>query len=172
MAYDPAHLQPGDILLMVGRPNLSLGGWLDASIEWATDSPFDHAAIVGDGEIIEALWAVTASPPDKYAENGWAFSVPTVTEEQKQAAIRWAVSHIGHRYGVAELLDDAGRDILHLPLWPQASPRAKARYTCSGLVAAAYASARVPLTWAPWPSPQDLACSPVLVGPRPWNPAA
>lgn len=166
MSYDPASLQPGDVLLMVGRPTLTLGGLLDAAIEWATVSPFDHAAIVGDGCIIEALWHVTQSPIDKYAGNGWAYRVEGAAPNQGLRAAAWAHTRIGRRYGVREILEDGARDILHIPLWPRVHP---IRYTCSGLVAAAWRQAGVRLTWAPWPSPMDLAESPVLLGPRPWR---
>lgn len=170
--YDPSTLRPGDIILCVGKADLSLGGALDASIEWATDSPFDHAALVGDKELIEGLWRVTLSGLGKYADStGVAYSV-TATDAERAAAVAWMKSRVGQSYGVKELLEDAGRDILHLPLWPKGSPRAKQRYTCSGLVAAAYAQAGVTLTWAPWPSPADLSFSPLLVGKRPWETGA
>lgn len=169
--YSVGELQPGDVLLMVGRPELTLGGALDAGIEWATDSPFDHACIVGEGELIEALWRVSVSPLNKYASNGWAYRVEA-TDAQKTAAVAWMKARFGQTYGVKDILADAARDILHLPLWPANSPRAKQRYTCSGLVTAAYASAGVMLTYAPWPSPADLSFSPLLVGKRPWGAGA
>ena len=158
--YDPAQVRVGDIILVERRQWDLIG----ALIDWATVSPFCHAAIAGDGHLIEALWHVTESPLDKYAGGGWLFRT-VASDAQRQAAAGWAESHVGQRYGLAELLDDAGRDVLHLPLWPRAQPRL---VTCSGLVHAAYRAAGVHLTFAPWPSPMDLACSPLLLGARPW----
>ena len=106
--YHPDDLRPGDVLLMVGRPRLTLGGLLDAAIEWATVSPFDHACIVGDGHLIEALWHVQRSPLDKYAANGWRFSV-NATPEQKAAAVAWMEHRIGWMYGIRELMRDGER---------------------------------------------------------------
>lgn len=163
--YHPDDLRPGDVLLMVGRPRLSLGGVLDALIEYATVSPFDHACIVGDGHLVEALWHVQRSPLDKYAANGWRFSV-NATEEQKAAAVAWMEQRIGWIYGIRELMRDGERDILRVPMWPRVAPQ---RFTCSGLVAMAYQQAGVRLTLAPWPSPADLSYSPLLVGARPWS---
>ena len=170
--YDPTTLQSGDVLLMIGRPQLDLGGALDAGIEWATDSPFDHAALVGDGVLLEQLWTVTQSPLDKYAANGWRFQVRGVASYDADKAIAFVTARLGQTYGVKDILADAARDILHLPLWPANSPRAKQRYTCSALVTAAWASAGVMLTYAPWPSPADLSFSALLVGPRPWGAGA
>jgi cell wall-associated NlpC family hydrolase len=159
--YDPAEVRVGDVILVErGRWDL-----LGALIDWATVSPFCHAAIAGDGHVIEALWHVVQSPLDKYAGGGWLFRT-VASDAQRQAAAGWAGSHVGQLYGLAELLDDAGRDVFHLPLWPRARPR---RFTCSGLVHAAYRAAGVLLTFAPWPSPMDLACSPLLLGDRPWQ---
>jgi len=168
MPYDPSSLRPGDIILCVGRSSWTLGGLLDALIHWATVSPFDHAALVGSGCLLEALWQVTKSPLDKYASNGWVYSISGATDERCHQAISFVEERLGDRYGIAELLEDAARDIAHVPLWPRVQPR---RFTCSGLVAAAWASAGVVLTYAPWPSPMDLAESPILVGQRPWEAA-
>lgn len=164
MAYDPATLAMGDVVLVERGPR-DLLGWL---IDVATDSPFCHAALVGDGCLIEALWTVTRSPLGKYAAAGWAYRPVSalVGPVARQQAATWATARLGRRYGVGEMLADAGRDVLHLPLWPRAAPR---RFTCSGLVAAAYAAAGTKLTHAPWPSPMDLAESPLLLGPRPWE---
>lgn len=164
MAYRAQDLAMGDVVLVERGPRDVLG----ALIDWATVSPFCHACIVGDGCLIEALWAVTRSPLSKYAGAGWAYgpAPALVGPVARQQAATWATARLGQRYGLAELLADASRDVLHLPLWPRAAPR---RYTCSGLVAAAYAAAGVVLTHAPWPSPMDLAESPLLLGPRPWE---
>ncbi|MHB1670137.1 hypothetical protein [Thiomonas sp.] len=166
--YDPTTLAPGDVLLMTGRPRLTLGGLLDAAIEWSTVSPFVHAAIVAEGCMVEALWTVTRSPLDKYAGDGWAYRVQA-TPEQAQAACGWATDRVGQRYGIAELMDDALFDAAHIPLYGRVTPH---RLTCSGLVSVAYQKAGINLTWHPFPSPADLSFSPLLLGPRPWKGAA
>jgi cell wall-associated NlpC family hydrolase len=167
MAYDPSALRQGDVILCVGRWSWTPGGLFAGLVRWATDSPFDHAAMAtGDGYLVEALWHVTRSPAEKYRQVGWAYSVAGAMEKQRRSAVAFVEERIGDPYGLDELLADAARDILHIPLWPRVQPR---RFTCSGLVAAAWQSAGVVLTWAPWPSPQDLAASPVLLGPRPWG---
>ena len=168
MSYDPKDLRLGDLILTVGRERLSLAGALDLGIEGATDCPFDHCAMVGEGVLLEQLITMTASPLDKYTENGWRYSIPA-TADQRAAAVAWMKARVGAPYGIGELLDDAARDLLHLPLWPKGHPKADARYTCSGSAVMAYLQAGYPLTWAPWPSPADLSYSPLLFGTRPWG---
>lgn len=162
--YDPSSLHEGDIILVAGWGSSPGGDLLSLLISWATVNPFHHAAIVGDGKIIEALWTVQTSPLDKYASAGWTFSVDT-SDAVRRAAVDWCMRRLGERYGIRELLDDAGRDVLHLPIGWRVRPRL---YTCSGLIAAAYAAAGLVLTYAPLPSPADLSYSPLLVGTRPW----
>ena len=167
MAYKWADLQVGDVLLMEPNPQEGLvPHLLDLAISFATVSPFVHAAIVADGHIVEALWHVTRSPLSKYEGSGWVYR-PQATEEQKAQAVAWAETRVGQRYGLGALLEDAARDILHVPLWAHLNPRS---VTCSGLVAYGYEHAGYRLTHAPLPSPYDLACSAVLIGPRPWEP--
>lgn len=168
MAYDPALLRPGDIGLVAGHaPHQSISGRaVDDLIDWATVNLFHHAFIVGPGTaLVESLWLVTNSPLAKYAETAWIYRV-NATPEQAEAAARWAQSRIGQRYGIAAILEDAARDIAHVPIWPRMNPK---RVTCSGLVALAWQHAGVSLTHAPIPSPADLSYSPLLVGPRPWE---
>ena len=161
MAYDPATLHPGDVLLVTGS-----GSLLDAAIRWSTDSPFVHAAIVGcGGSLIESAWPrVEFAPRAKYAATGWRFEVTAATSDQRYAAVAWARRHVGDLYGVKEILLDAARFDLH---WLPRRRLPLRRLTCSALVAGAYLAAGVRLTWAPFPSPADLAASPLLVGPRP-----
>lgn len=169
MPYVPGDLRPGDCILTIGKRGLSSPSeWLTDGIDWATDCPFDHCVMVGDGEIIEQLSTMTVSPLDKYQHNGWRFTIPS-TPEQTAAAIAWMKARVGAPYGVAELLEDAGRDILHLPLWPPKHPKADARYTCSGSFVMAYLQAGFWVTHAPWASPADIAFSGVPVGQRPWE---
>jgi uncharacterized protein YycO len=161
MSYAVVSLQPGDVILVEGR------SWLDRLIRWATASPFSHAALVGDGVLVEANWpTVRKVPLDAYAANGRAYRVQA-TDEQRRGAVAAALSRVGQPYGLEELLvADAARYLLHVIL------RLRPTYlTCSHLVAWAYRRSGVVLTWAPYPSPADLAESPILVGPRPWQEA-
>lgn len=162
MAYDPASLKPGDVVLVLCQPTV-----LDWLISRSTACPFVHAAIVADGHLVESCWAVQRAPLDKYAKIACAYRVPGATDAQKQAAVAWAEGVVGLRYGVREILLDAERfDLHHIP-------KLKAplkRWTCSGLVAQAYRNAGYPVTHAPFPAPADLAYSAALAGPRPWQP--
>lgn len=159
MAYNPAHLHPGDVLLVRALTHCDV---LGALIDFATDSPYHHAVLVGDGFLIEALGHVTRSPLDKYKASADAFTVDAPPSVQ-EAAIHAAEDRIGTPYGVAELLDDAARYFLHLPV---VYPWNARRQTCSGLVAYAYRKAGHPLTYAKVPSPGDLADSVALIGRR------
>jgi hypothetical protein len=156
--YDPADLRPGDIVLVEGT------GPLAAAIKWATDNPFSHAAIVGFGELLEALDRVVASPLGKYQERGWLYRVACLPA-QREAAARNAYIRLGMPYGYTALLEDALRYIAHVPLSSRLDPR---DLTCSGYVAWCYARAGVTLTYEPLPSPASLSYSPLLLGPRPW----
>ena len=167
--YDPASLQPGDILLMQASAREGpLARLLDWAISRSEANPLVHTALVGRGAIYDPLWHITISSLDRYAQNGWAFRV-NATPEQKAAAVTWADAHLGQPYGVREILADAARYDLHivLPSWYRWRPH---RWTCSGFVTEAYRQAGVILTDAPAPSPADLSYSPLLVGPRPWEP--
>ena len=166
--YDPRTLRAGDVILVNGAPpgEAFPGRLLDLAIGWATVSPFHHAAIVStSGTLIEALWRVTESPADKYASCAISLR-PFCAAKVCAKAAQWASSRVGDRYGIAEILEDGGRDILHLPIGWRFHPR---HLTCSGLVAASYVAAGAPLTRAPVPSPADLSYSPILVGRRPWE---
>jgi hypothetical protein len=159
MPYDPGALRPGDIILC-----LSSGALLDRLIAWS-QGPFVHAALVGDGHLVEQVWTAREADLDEYAAIGWAYRVQA-SDEGRRAAVAWAEGHLGAPYDVEELLRDAARFDLHV--WPRRLPRLR-RWTCSGFVATAYAAAGVILTHAPYCSPVDLACSPLLIGPRPWE---
>jgi len=167
MAYTLAAVHPGDIILCLPRPGEPLADrLLDAAIACSTSGPFVHAALVGDGHLIEQIDPVTASPLDKYAVNGWVYRVDGATPAQIAAAVQWAEARIGQPHGVAALLDDAALYDLH---WA-AALRWHTRYvTCSGFVALAWQAAGWPVTAQPLPSPMSLAFSPRLVGPRPWE---
>lgn len=166
--YDPAALEPGDILLMVRNPRESIPAQaLDLAISLSEGSPFVHAALVGEGHILDPLWQVRHVPLDSYSSNGYAFRV-AASNAQRTAAVAWAEARVGERYGIAELLEDGARYDLHLvlPAWYKV---VRPRYTCSGFCAASYASAGVRLSYAPAISPADLSYSPLLIGKRPWE---
>lgn len=167
--YRVEDLLPGDCLLMTSSPRESLPARvLDAAISWSTANPFVHACMVGEGHLIDPLWRVERGPLDRYAANGWCFTVHA-TDAQRAAAVAWAETRVGERYSVREILEDGARFDLHLirPAWY--SWRRKA-YTCSGFTMAAWAAAGVVLSRAPAVAPSDLSYSPLLLGPRPWEP--
>lgn len=165
--YVPADLRPGDILLMTEGQGNFLARSLDRMIVWSTANPFVHAAIVGEGHLIDPVWRVERGPLDRYRGNGWRLR-PRVPEEIRALAVRWAERRVGNVYGVREILADFARYDLHFvrPRWYRWRPD---HWTCSGFVTAAYAAAGHSLTLAPAPSPGDLSYSPLLVGPRPWG---
>jgi hypothetical protein len=155
--YSVKNLRLGDVLLMTEGHPFSL---LAELIEWATVSPYVHAALIGDGALIEAVWPTVATASlSKYTDTGHIFRVQC-SDAERNAAVASAYARIGQPYGLAELLEDGGRDILHIPFhYRWSAPR----LTCSALVAAAYRQAGVILTRAPLPSPADLSYSPALV---------
>lgn len=166
--YDPAALQPGDVLLMIESPRESLPARiLDRLISLSEANPFVHTCVVGDGNLIDPVWQVERAPLDRYALNGWAFRVQA-TAAQRMAAVAWAETHVGNAYGIAEVLADFARLDLHWvrPSWYNWRPQ---HWTCSGFVTASYAAAGVTLTRAPAPAPSDLSFSPLLIGRRPWG---
>lgn len=170
MAYDPASLAPGDVILCLPPPHEPL--WdrvLDDGIAISTVNPFTHSALVVAQHdqciIVEALFRVTMSPCDKYRANGWLYHVD-LTPAQRQALSQAALRKVGQLYGASMVWQDFLRDDLHLDIHPRLDPR---HLDCSGFVAYCFAAAGVTLTYAPAPSPADLSYSPLLLGPRPWD---
>lgn len=165
--YEISALEPGDIILVAGSSpgEKLLAKMLDYAIEWATVSPFHHAVIVGNGCLIEQLWHVQRSPLNRYESSGWLFKVNT-SEAVKGKVVEAATRLLGTQYSIAGILEDGLRDLLHVPYIPRVAPH---RYTCSGFIAEVYRRAGCRITNAPLPSPQDLAASPLLIGPRPWR---
>ena len=166
--YDPATLRPGTILLMERNPREALPAQaLDVLIAASEGNPLVHAAIVGEGHIVDPVWTVRDVPLDTYAANGWVFRV-AATDAERAAAVAWAEARIGQGYGLGELAEDAARFDLHLvlPAWYKVI---RPRMTCSGFISAAYASAGVRLSYAPAIAPSDLSYSPLLIGTRPWE---
>ena len=156
--------QPGDLIL-VYRGN----GIFDKLVQWATVSPFFHAALVVDSErLIEAaMGGVRYNAVDHYAGRSVVLSPSGATAEQRKAAVAHAQLYWGQPYGWSMIVQDAERLGLHLPVgyrW-----RRLAHWDCSGLVAEAWANAGLPLTLVPAPTPGDLGFSTALVGPRPWK---
>ena len=165
--YDPHTLEPGDVILVAGVhwSHGLVAGLLDAAIQWATVSPFHHAALVGEGVLIQSLATVQTGPLDAYTADGWVFHVDAPSRACARA-VQWAMAHRGNPYGVGAILADALMDVAHVQ--PPARWCRPRWVTCSGFVERAYSrGAGVPFTWRPLPSPADLAASPVLVGPRP-----
>lgn len=161
MGYDAAGLNQGDIIL------ISSGGVIADLIHWITVNPFNHAVLVGDGVLIEALLHVSESPLDKYQSTGWVYRAHC-TEEQTAKAVAAARSKLGQFYGWEDVAYDLGRDLLHAPVTHWIRGR---HLDCSALVWWSYYLAGVNLTHAPIPSPADLSYSPLLLGPRPWEQA-
>lgn len=160
MAYTLDQLQPGDILLTVHNPQ---SPWWDAVfdrlISWSTDSPWVHAALVGEHIVIDPLWHVDVMPLKVYAPNGTIFRPAGATPQQRRDAVAWAKQHLGQHYGVKELLADAAKFDLH---WIPQLRHHLQHYTCSGFIAMSYQQAGYPLTYADFPAPSDLAASPRL----------
>ncbi len=155
--------KPGDIVL-VRRGT----GILDKLVQFFTTSPYFHAAMVLEGgDLIEAAFGgVRRVDGDKYAGRSDTLSPANATDAQRAAATQWAREKLLLGYGWHDILADALRLGLHVPVgyrW-----RTWRHLDCSCLCAAAWATAGLPLTFVPAPSPGDLGFSPVLVGPRPW----
>ncbi len=157
-------MQPGDIIL-VYRGN----GIFDKLVQWATVSPFFHAAMVVDSErLIEAaMGGVRYNGVDRYAGRSVVLSPAGATADQRKAAVAHAQLYWRQAYGWGDIVADALRLGLHVPIgyrW-----RTWHHYDCSCLVANAWAAAGVPLTLEPAPSPASLGWSTALIGPRPWK---
>lgn len=158
--YRPEDLRPGDIILCEGEIDVS--DPLGLLIVWASDNPFQHAALVGDGELLESLDVVGTVPLDAYAPVGWRFQVAGATPGQLRAAVRAAKGRVGEAYGYRALVRESGR----VPLYRRLDPH---DVVSSGLVCWAFAQAGIRLSWEPLPTPATLSYSPLLVGPRPWR---
>ena len=166
MSYTVADLHPGDILLML--PPKTEPIWdraLDAAIAWSS-GPFVHAALVGDGCLIEQISTIQESPLDKYAAEGWVYRVDPATDAQRAAAIAAFRARLGQPYSITELLvAGAYYDLHDTGVWGD-----HFHYTvCSTAVERAWRQAGVVLSQQPLVSPTGLAFSPRLIGPRPWD---
>lgn len=158
--YRPEDLRPGDILLLEG--DVDVFDPIGLFILWASDNRFQHVALVGHGELIEAIDQVGVVPLDAYAPVGWRFRVPSATPEQVEDAVRWAEGRIGHPFGQHELT--MAHEGLRIPFYRRFDPHDT---IAAGFVCWAYEQAGIQLTWQPLPTPASLLYSPLLVGPRP-----
>lgn len=166
MSYHSTDLHPGDILLML--PPKTEPIWdraLDAAIAWSS-GPFVHAALVGDGCLIEQRSTIQASPLAQYAATGWVYHVAGASAPQRAAAVAAFRARLGQPYGIHELLImGAYYDLHDTAVWRDHFP-----YTvCSTAVERAWRQAGIVLSQQPLVSPTGLAFSPRLIGPRPWD---
>lgn len=167
MAYTPADLQPGDVLLML--PPAQEPIWdrlLDDAIALSSGGPFVHAALVGNDCLIEQVATVQESPLDKYAANGWRYAVSGATATEAQHVIAAFRARLGAPYNVRELL------LMGLYYDGHDTALLDARFAhtvCSTAVERAWRTVGRVLSCCPLVSPTGLAFSPALVGPRPWD---
>ncbi len=168
MAYNPADLSPGQIILCLPTPRESLAARaLDAAIAWSTDGPFVHAAMAADSDhLIEQVATIRLSPLDAYAANGWAFSVAGASPAQASRAVDAFRARLGQPYGIMELLAMGGYYDLHAV---RLATRHSRWTVCSTAVERAWRAAGIILSERPLVAPNDLAFSPVLLGSRPWR---
>lgn len=150
-------IEPGDILLVRGN------SFWERIIEWGTSSPYSHAAMQipwqHGCELIESkeFRGIRVVPRYLYARADW-FRVGC-TEKQRKRAWAAALSRLGDPYGWAEVAHDWNRPLAGLALAKRTHLRA---VDCSMLVVWAYRQAGVNLTNRPYPTPADLAWSPLL----------
>lgn len=133
-------------------------GPISTAIRWQTRSVYSHAALVRrDGQIIEA-WQGSGVRINRLHD--WTdidlFGIPSMTDEQWDAALAFAASHIGRGYDYWAIIRFISRHAM-----PQND-----RWFCSELVFASLVHAGVaPLMriHAAEVSPGALATSPLLV---------
>jgi len=152
-------LLPGDVLLVEGT------SVFDKLIRWATNSPYNHAAIVATDcvSVIEAQTPVALRiPASFYAGRADVWRPMPFAPNVALAASARAERFVGKPYGWAEVLGSGLWDVAHIPL------RYKLRtFDCSGLVVQSYADVGLLITWHPFPAPGDIAFSAIVqnVGP-------
>ena len=157
--YRAEDLVPGDIILCEGA--LDVRDPLGLLFVWASDNPFQHAALVGEGELVEGLDEVGTVPLAEYAHVGWRFEVAGASPEQRRAAVAAARSRVGQPYGYRAAMGAATR----IPFYKRLDPH---DVVSSALVTWAFGQAGIRLSWEPLPSVASLSYSPLLLGPRPW----
>ncbi|MGB6771175.1 MAG: hypothetical protein WBF51_04140 [Candidatus Dormiibacterota bacterium] len=127
-------------------------------VEITTTSRFSHVAMYhSPGTLIESKegYGVRLTAVETYPDAQW-FRVQC-DQATREAALAFAVSKLGQKYGYREAFQTAERDWLH-----HAAKRASGAHgDCSGLVWAAYRHAGLTLTWHPDPCPADVG---------PWSP--
>lgn len=106
----PKGIKPGDIGLVGTQTRASaLDRFFERSIQWATDSPVNHAFIyVGGGRIVEAISRVSLSSAAKYSAVRWSTgripAIDTATDAQRGQVVSYAMSRVGERYNLLGLL--------------------------------------------------------------------
>ncbi len=154
---------------MTRNPRESLPAQLlDFLISASEGNPFVHACLVGDGHLLDPLWTVSRQPLALYEAYGWAYKVDA-TPEQRKAAVAWAEARVGQKYGLLELLAEGARLDLHIMprAWYTWRPK---DVVCSAFCTGAYMDAGPRITYDPLPTPASVGFSPLLIGPRPWEP--
>lgn len=156
--------RPGDLIL-VRRGD----GAFDRLVRFATVSPYFHVAIVEDSATLveAAMGGVRRDDLHKYDGRSDLRSPQGATAYQRQQAVKFCWSRVGLGYGWGDIVADALRLGLHVPTgyrW-----RRWQHFDCSCLVAAAWATAGLPLTLEPAPTPASLGWSALLRGPAPWR---
>jgi hypothetical protein len=155
-------IQPGDVLLVEGNSGFSM------AIKYLTQSSWSHAALyVGDASetpsppnektnaLVEAdvIEGVRAVPLSKYQFVHTRICRPVgITSEDINKVIRYAVSRIGHRYDLRNIVDLA-RYLIKTPPVPTRYRRRMlalgsgdpTRAICSSLIAEAFQSVRYPI---------------------------
>ena len=158
--YRPEDLRAGDIVLCEG--GLDVRDPLGLLFMWASDNPFQHAALVGEGELLESVDVVGVAPLDAYAQVGWRYGVAGASPAQLRTAVAAARCRIGEAYGYRTLVREGGR----IPLARRLDPH---DVVSAGLVCWAFAQAGIRLSWEALPSVASLSYSPLLLGLRPWR---
>ena len=144
-------LLPGDVLLVEGT------SVFDKLIRWATNSPYNHAAIVATDcvSVIEAQTPVALRiPASFYAGRADVWRLMPFAPKVALVAAARAERFVGQPYGWQEVIGSGLWDVAHVPI------RYKLRtFDCSGLVVQSYADAGLMLSRHPFPSPADLSFS-------------
>lgn len=156
------HLQPGDVLLVEGRPSK-----ISAAIKYLTQSSWSHAALfVGDalGKVAEDGMplvlveaevgvGVIASPLSKFAASNVRICRPVgLSPEDRETVVRYAIHRIGDKYDMRNIIDLLRYFLPHPPVPSRWRRRVIAlgsgdptRAICSTLIASAFEAVRYPV---------------------------
>ena len=133
MTYQP---QKGDYGCVSGS------GVIPFLIQLGTLTKYNHAFIyLGDGLIIEAMpKGVQLAPVSKYKNIAWN-QHEIKTDEQREAIVKEAMTHLGNKYSFIDYLAIALRTLrFNAPDWLIAKLDSSPDVICSQLVAAVYRS--------------------------------